>query len=148
MLKRARLLCYLVLRVSRAVLLVVLGALSLMCVGWADRVDCRCFLSFVFLGTARCLELSPCNKRVKERSHTAEKQISMHLHKPHATSRPSRFPHTQTQYRLTPVVLTEMFTSAATSNHHHVESLTLDGLLTQLLYASVNLLVHIQARTA
>ena len=24
-------------------------------------VDCRCSLSFVFLGGARCLELSPCN---------------------------------------------------------------------------------------
>ena len=30
-------------------------------VGWADWVDCRCFLSFVFLGVARRLELSPCN---------------------------------------------------------------------------------------
>ena len=28
------------------------------CMGW---VDCRCFLSFVFLGVARRLELSPCN---------------------------------------------------------------------------------------
>ena len=25
------------------------------------RVDCRCFLSFVFLGGARRLDLSPCN---------------------------------------------------------------------------------------
>ena len=31
------------------------------CVGWADWVNCRCFLSFVFLGDARCLVLSPCN---------------------------------------------------------------------------------------
>ena len=30
-------------------------------------------------------------KRVKGRSHTAEKRISMHPHKPHATSQPSRF---------------------------------------------------------
>ena len=30
-------------------------------VGWADWVDCRCFLFFVFLGVARRLELSPCN---------------------------------------------------------------------------------------
>ena len=59
--KRARLLCYLVLCVSRAVLSVVLGAWSVRFVGWADWVDCRCFLSFVFLGVARCLELSPCN---------------------------------------------------------------------------------------
>ena len=29
--------------------------------GWADWVYCRCFLSFVFLGVARRLELSPCN---------------------------------------------------------------------------------------
>ena len=28
-----------------------------------DCVDCRCFLSFVFLGGARRLELSPCNTR-------------------------------------------------------------------------------------
>ena len=61
MLKRARLLCYLVLCVSRAVLSVVLGALSVRFVGWADWVDCRGFLSFVFLGVARRLELSPCN---------------------------------------------------------------------------------------
>ena len=27
-----------------------------------DCVDCRCFLSFVFLGDARRLELSPCTK--------------------------------------------------------------------------------------
>ena len=50
-----------VLCVSRAVLSVVLGAWSVRCVGWADWVDCGCFLSFVFLGDARRLELSPCN---------------------------------------------------------------------------------------
>ena len=61
MLKRARLLCYLMLCISRAVLSVVLGAWSVRFVGWADWVDCRCFLSFVFLGVARRLELSPCN---------------------------------------------------------------------------------------
>ena len=61
MLKLALLLCYLVLCVSRAVLSVVLGAWSMRFVGWADWVDCRCFLSFVFLGVARHLELSPCN---------------------------------------------------------------------------------------
>ena len=44
MLKRARLLCCLVLCVSRAVLSVVLGAWSVRFVGWADWVDCRCFL--------------------------------------------------------------------------------------------------------
>ena len=31
------------------------------CVGWADGVDCRCFLSFGSLSGARRLELSPCN---------------------------------------------------------------------------------------
>ena len=66
MLKRAWLLCSLVLCVSRAVLSVVLGAWSVRFVGWADWVDCRCFLSFVFLGVTRRLELqtfelSPCN---------------------------------------------------------------------------------------
>ena len=40
---------------------VVLGAWSVRFVGWADWVDCRCFLSFVFLGVARRLELSPCH---------------------------------------------------------------------------------------
>ena len=50
MLKRARLLCELVLCVSRAVLSVVLGAWSVRFVDW---VDCRCFLSFVILGVAR-----------------------------------------------------------------------------------------------
>ena len=58
---RARLLCELVLCVSRAVLSVVLGAWSVRFFGWADWVDCRCFLSFVFLAVARRSELSPCN---------------------------------------------------------------------------------------
>ena len=35
--------------------------LSLMTITTLRRVDCRCFLSFVFLGVARRLELSPCN---------------------------------------------------------------------------------------
>ena len=39
----------------------MLGAWSVRCVGWVDWVDCRCFLSFVFLGGARRLVLSPCN---------------------------------------------------------------------------------------
>ena len=39
----------------------MLGAWSVRCVGWADWVDFRCFLSFVFIGDARLLELSPCN---------------------------------------------------------------------------------------
>ena len=52
-----------VLCVSRAVLSVVLGAWSVRFVGWADWVDCRCFLCFVFLGVARRLEISPCNTR-------------------------------------------------------------------------------------
>ena len=39
----------------------MLGALSVRFVGWADWVDCRGFLFFVFLGVARRLELSPCN---------------------------------------------------------------------------------------
>ena len=60
MLKRARLL----LCIPRAVLSVVLGAWSVRLVGWADWVDCRCFLSFVFLGVVRRLELSPCNTAV------------------------------------------------------------------------------------
>ena len=34
-------------------------------VGWADWVDYRCFLSFVFLGDARRLELSPCNTQYR-----------------------------------------------------------------------------------
>ena len=33
-------------------------------------------------------------KRVKGRNHTVEKQLSMHPHKPHATSQPSRLSHT------------------------------------------------------
>ena len=51
----------LVLCVSLAVLSIVLGAWSVRCVGRVGWVDCRCFLSFVFLGGARRLELSPCN---------------------------------------------------------------------------------------
>ena len=50
---------------SRAVLSVVLGAWSVRFAGWADWVDCRCFLSFVFLGVARRLELSPCNTAMR-----------------------------------------------------------------------------------
>ena len=72
MLKRPRLLCLLVLCVSRAVLSVVLRAWSVRFVGWADWVDCRCSLSFVFLGVARRLEISPCKTRsgLPERSET------------------------------------------------------------------------------
>ena len=33
-------------------------------VGWANWVDFRCFLSFVFLGVARRLELSQCSTAV------------------------------------------------------------------------------------
>ena len=33
-------------------------------------------------------------KRVKGRSHTVEKRLNMHPHKPHATSQPSRLSHT------------------------------------------------------
>ena len=40
----------------------MVGAWSVRCVGWVDWVNCRCLLSFVFLGSARRLELSPCNK--------------------------------------------------------------------------------------
>ena len=39
----------------------MLGAWSVRCVVWADWIDCRCFLSLVFLGDARRLELTPCN---------------------------------------------------------------------------------------
>ena len=75
MLTRARLLFCLVLCVSRAVLLVVLGAWSVRCVGRADWVDCRCFLSFVFLGDARRLELSPCDT-----TRTHLQKMHAHLH--------------------------------------------------------------------
>ena len=33
-------------------------------------------------------------KRLKGRSHTVEKQLNMHPHKPHATGQPSRLSHT------------------------------------------------------
>ena len=39
------------------------GAWCLVCEVWllaVVSVDCRCSLSFVFLGGARCLERSPC----------------------------------------------------------------------------------------
>ena len=54
---------------------VVLAAWSVRFVGWAGWVlagwvDCRCFLSFVFLGVARRLELSPCNHaHVRKQMH-------------------------------------------------------------------------------
>ena len=44
----------------------MLGAWSVRFVGWADWVDCRCFLSFVFLGVARYLERSSCNTDLEE----------------------------------------------------------------------------------
>ena len=34
--------------------------------GWAEGVDCRCFLSFVFLDDASRLELSPCKTVLSE----------------------------------------------------------------------------------
>ena len=62
--------------VSLAVLSVVLGAWSARCVGRVDWVDCRCFLSFVFLSGARRLELSPCNthERVIAAAHIEPRQ--------------------------------------------------------------------------
>ena len=56
--------------VSRAVHSVVLGAWSVRCVGWAGWVDCRCFLSSVFLSNARRLELSPCNTYMHDHNHS------------------------------------------------------------------------------
>ena len=35
-----------------------------LCRSTVNWVDCRCFLSFVFLGGARRLELSPCNTKL------------------------------------------------------------------------------------
>ena len=75
----------LLLCVSRAVLSVVLGAWSVRFVGWADWVDCRCFLSFVFLGVARRLEISPCNtpSRINLTSkHTRRTYAGKRLHTP------------------------------------------------------------------
>ena len=47
--------------------------------------------------TGRCAEDQYIvTKERKGRSHRVEKRISMHLHKPHATSQPSRFSHTWT----------------------------------------------------
>ena len=46
------------------------------------------------------MHMASSYKRVKGRSHTVEKRISMHLHKSHTTSQPSRCSHTQTQHRL------------------------------------------------
>ena len=74
-----------VLCVSRAVLSVVLGAWSVRCVGRVDWVDCRCFLSFVFLGGARRLELSPCNTPMKDMPTASSKATgkvmeSLHSH--------------------------------------------------------------------
>ena len=94
MLTRARLLCELVLCVSRAVLSVVnvnvnvnvvLGAWSVRFVGWADWVDCWCFLSFVFLGVARRLERSPCNTRLRGISGHVLNLCALHLIKKMAT---------------------------------------------------------------
>ena len=48
------------------------GAWSVRFVGWADWVDCRCFLSFVFLGVARRLELSPCNTDMRQAVHEGQ----------------------------------------------------------------------------
>ena len=58
-----------------------------------------------------------CYKRVKGRSHTVEKRISMHPHKPHATSQPSRFSHTRRLSRLT-----AQLAQPLTAPHTHVPS--------------------------
>ena len=50
---------YLVLCVSLALLSIVLGAWSVTCVSRVDWVDCRCFLSFVFLGVWSFLHVTP-----------------------------------------------------------------------------------------
>ena len=50
------------------------------------------YLGLLMTGEFVCASL--CSyKRVKGRSHTVEKRISMLPHKPHATSQPSRFSH-------------------------------------------------------
>ena len=40
-----------------------------LCLLTAVWVDCRCVLSFVFLGGARRMELSPCNTEMTEETH-------------------------------------------------------------------------------
>ena len=52
-----------------------LGAWSVRFVGWANWVDCRCLLFFVFLGVARRLELSPCTtEKATAARHRPERQ--------------------------------------------------------------------------
>ena len=58
----------------------VLGAWSMRCLGWADWIDCRCFLSCVFLGDARRLELSPCNTHRTVASKQANEPASWQTH--------------------------------------------------------------------
>ena len=79
MLKRARLLCYLVLCVSLAVISIVLGAWSVRCVDRVDWVDCRCFLSVVVLGGARRLELSLCNNLMCRWGRSAQFAVCFNL---------------------------------------------------------------------
>ena len=45
-------------------------------------------------GNAPILIIMGSYKRVKGRSHTVEKRLNMHPHKPHAASQPSRLSHT------------------------------------------------------
>ena len=75
------------------------------CMQHGGVVGARVFLPF---STASSWDSPPtavaqlCSyKRVKGRSHTVEKRISMHPHKPHATSPPVVHTHTQTQHILT-----------------------------------------------
>ena len=78
MLKRARLLCSLVLCVYRAApsdspWCSVCGVCRLT----VDWVDCRCFLSFVFLGGGGLSELSPCDtEKATEARHPPERQYN------------------------------------------------------------------------
>ena len=96
---------------SPATLSIVLGAWSVSCVGLRSFgliVGVSCILcSSAVPGVWSILRVTHSglltdalvaptsnDTTVKGKSHTVEERISMHPHKPHATSQPSRFSHT------------------------------------------------------
>ena len=84
-------------------------AWSVRFVGWANWVDYRCFLSFVFLGVARRLELSPCN------TGTPTKQTTANQHN-------SQTKHQRKGSRITPIRNAAVHTSSTATPRHHYAS--------------------------
>ena len=74
-------------------------------------------------------------KRVKGRSHTVDKRISLHPHKPHSTSQPSQFSHTVARTESAP---THHMTSTATNSAPYTCPIMASALALQSQHRNAN----------